>query len=83
MKKWQFQEAKAKLSAVIKEAVSDGPQQITVRGKTTVIVLSAQQYSDLTSPRSSFIEFLQRSPLHGLNTSLLERDKSLCRNIEL
>jgi antitoxin Phd len=82
MKKWQFQEAKAKLSAVIKEAVSDGPQQITVRGKTAVIVLSAQQYSDLTSPKSSFVKFLQKSPLHGLSISL-ERDNSLCRNVEL
>ena len=82
MKKWQFQEAKAKLSAVIKEAISVGPQQITVRGKTTVIVLSAEQYRDLTSPQSSFVEFLQKSPLHGLSIST-ERDKSLCRDVEL
>ena len=82
MKKWQFQEAKAKLSAVIKEAVKDGPQQITVRGKATAIILSAEQYRDLTSPKSSLVKFLQKSPLHDIDLTIT-RDKSPCRNIEL
>ena len=82
MKKWQFQEAKAKLSAVIKDAVNEGPQQITVRGKATAIVLSTQQYMDLTAPKSSFVKFLRKSPLHGVELAL-ERDKTSCRNIKL
>lgn len=81
MKKWQFQEAKAKLSSVIKEAVKDGPQEITVRGKATAIILSKEQYMSLTLPKSSLVKFLQSSPLRGINLNLV-RDKTLCRNIE-
>lgn len=82
MKKWQFQEAKAKLSALIKEAVKDGLQQITVRGKATAIILSKKQYVNLTSPKSSLVKFLQNSPLRGIDLDIT-RDKSPCRNIEL
>lgn len=82
MKKWQIQEAKAKLSEVIQKAVNYGPQEISVRGKITAVVLSAKQYIDLTSPKSSFIQFLQNSPLVGLELEL-ERNTSPCREIEL
>lgn len=82
MKKWQLQEAKAKLSALIKEAVKDGPQQITVRGKTTAIILSKEQYVNLTSSKSSLVRFLQDSPLRGIDL-VITRDKSPCRDIEL
>ena len=82
MKKWQLQEAKAKLSALIRKAVDNGPQQITVRGKTTAIVLSAQQYINLTSPKISFVKFLQDSPLYAISLDLT-RDESVCRRIEL
>ena len=51
-------ESKSKISAVIKGAEKDGPQQITVRGKTASIVLSAQQYMDLTELQPSFVKFL-------------------------
>jgi antitoxin Phd len=82
MKKWQIQEAKAKLSGVIQKAISEGPQEISVRGKATAVILSMKQYINLTSPKSSFVQFLQNSPLVGLNLEL-ERDKSPCRNVKL
>lgn len=82
MKKWQIQEAKAKLSEVIQKAVSDGPQEISVRGKTTAVILSTKQYTELTSPKSSFIQFLQNSPLAELELEL-ERNPSPCREIKL
>ena len=82
MKKWQVQEAKAKLSELIKRAVKDGPQEISVRGKSTAIMISKQQYIDLTSPKTSFVKFVQDSPLKGVELGL-DRDKSLCREVEL
>jgi prevent-host-death family protein len=39
---WQLQEAKNKLSKVIDDARTSGPQSITVRGKETAVVLSAE-----------------------------------------
>ncbi|MFY9590200.1 type II toxin-antitoxin system Phd/YefM family antitoxin [Rickettsia endosymbiont of Halotydeus destructor] len=82
MKQWQMQEAKAKLSEVIQKAVNEGPQGISVRGKTTAIILSTKQYIALTSPKSSLVEFLKNSPLFG-EEFVFERDKSPCRKIEL
>ncbi|HJD55140.1 MAG TPA: type II toxin-antitoxin system prevent-host-death family antitoxin [Rickettsia endosymbiont of Pyrocoelia pectoralis] len=82
MKQWQMQEAKAKLSEVIQQAVREGPQEISVRGKSTVIVLSTKEYASLTTPKSSFIDFLQNSPLFGIDLDI-ERDKSTIRKIEL
>lgn len=81
MKKWQLQEAKAKLSEVIQNTCF-GPQEISVRGKTTAVVLSAKQYLELISPKSSFIKFLQDSPLFQSNIELT-REVSNCREIEL
>lgn len=82
MKKWQFQEAKAKLSEVIKNATNIGPQEITVRGKTTAIIISSEKYRELTNPKSSFLDFITASPLVGLNIDL-ERMKSSAREVEL
>ena len=82
MRKWQMQEAKAKLSEVIQRAVNEGPQEVSVRGKPAAVIISYKQYASLTSPKSSFVQFLQHSPLAGVNLEL-ERDKTPCREIEL
>jgi antitoxin Phd len=44
MTRWQLQEAKARLSEVIKKAAKEGPQSITVHGQPTAIVLSNEEY---------------------------------------
>ena len=36
---WQLQEAKARLSEVIKKAAKEGPQKITVRGERMAVVI--------------------------------------------
>ena len=82
VKQWQMQEAKAKLSELIQKACKEGPQEISVRGKIKAVMISREQYKYLTSPKSSFIKFLQNSPLFGLDIPM-ERDKSLCREIKL
>ncbi|MCC2646927.1 MAG: Phd YefM [Rickettsiaceae bacterium] len=82
MKQWQFQEAKAKLSEVIKEAVKEGPQEITVRGKSTAIIISIDEYNNLVNPKNSLIDFLQNSPLYGIELNI-KRDKSVSRDIDL
>jgi prevent-host-death family protein len=43
-RKWQLQEAKNKLSEVIRCARTEGPQEITVRGEPAVVVISAEEY---------------------------------------
>ena len=82
MKQWQLQDAKARFSEVVKNAVSQGPQNITVRGKTTVIIISKEDYDRLTQPEISFVKFMLKSPLAGLRLNI-KRDKSLTRDIDL
>lgn len=79
MQTWQLQEAKARLSELVKRAATEGPQEITVRGETAAIVLSAAEFEKLTvpaKPKQSFIEFMRASPWYGVELDL-ERDKSL------
>lgn len=44
---WQLQEAKNKLSRVLKDADSGGPQYITVHGRNTAVILSTRDYERL------------------------------------
>ncbi len=48
---WQLQEAKNKLSEVIRRAREEGPQTITVRGEDAVVVLQAEDYQALVGKR--------------------------------
>lgn len=82
MKSWQLQEAKANLSKVVKEAIIDGPQEISLRGEPTVVVISLKEYRRLLKPKPSFVEFMRKSPLAGVKM-ILRRDRSLTRKIEL
>ena len=82
MARWQLQEAKAKLSDLVKATVKDGPQEITVRGKITVVVLSQADYERLKGRRGSFVDFMRRSPLVGVNLNL-ERDRAPARDVDL
>jgi prevent-host-death family protein len=77
---WQLQEAKARLSDLVKGAASDGPQEITVRGKPAAVVLSRADYDKLRAKPTvkSLSDFLLSSPLAGLDMDF-ERDQSLTR----
>lgn len=78
---WQLQEAKAKLSQIVKQA-GQSPQEITVHGKVTVVMISKKTYTALTEAKTSFVDFMQASPWQGL-TLHLKRDKSLTRDVDL
>jgi prevent-host-death family protein len=82
MRQWQLQEAKAKLSELVKSTGRDGPQAITVRGRTTAVILSKDDYDRLRKPGPSFVEFLRSSPLKGVDLEL-ERDKTPVRDVRL
>lgn len=79
---WQLQEAKARLSELLKSAQRSGPQQITVRGKPAAVVLSRSDYDRLTAAKPRFVEFIRRSPLKGTRLRLA-RDRSPVRAVEL
>jgi antitoxin Phd len=83
MKKWQLQDAKAHFSELVKRANTEGPQDVTVRGESKVVVLSRADYNKLLKPKNSFVEFMRNSPLVGVKIKI-ERDKSTTtRDIDL
>lgn len=82
MKTWQLQEAKARLSEVIKKAAKEGPQNITVHGQATAVILSAAEYRKLKQPREGFVEFMRRSPLRDVDLDL-RRKQTMTRGTEM
>lgn len=83
MQTWQLQEAKARLSELVKRAATEGPQEITVRGESAAIIVSRADFEKLKlqqAPKPSLVELLQSSPFMGLDIEF-ERDKSLPREI--
>ena len=84
MQAWQMQEAKARLSEVVKRAELDGPQDITLHGRSVAVVLSRAAFERLSGQMASVLDFMQASPLAGHDEDLVfERDTSLTRAITL
>lgn len=82
--KWAFQDAKARLSEVVRRAEAEGPQEISVRGKPAVVVLSAAEFAALKKKkkRKSLAELYRNSPLAGEELDLT-RSQDFGRDIEL
>ena len=79
---WQLQEAKARLSEVIKQASKEGPQTITMRGEPTAVIISKDEYERLKHPRESFIDFMRKSPLYGLEIDI-KREQTVTRDTDI
>ena len=82
MDTWPLQDAKARLSELVKDALSRGPQTITLRGTPAAVVISEREYRRLRQRPGSFIDFIRRSPLRGAKLKL-DRDKSPPRDVDL
>jgi antitoxin Phd len=82
MHTWKLQDAKARFSEVVKEATTQGPQEITLRGEPVVVVMSIAQYSNLVKPKLGLAEFMRQSPLFGVELNI-NRPDSLTREIDL
>lgn len=82
MRTWQLQDAKARLSELIKQVIHSGPQGISLRGILEVILISKNDYEKLAGKKVSFVKLMRTSPLKGLNITI-SRDKSKLRDVEL
>jgi prevent-host-death family protein len=83
MQSWQMQEAKAKISELVKRAQVDGPQEITMHGKPVAVLVSRETFDRLSQQGDSLAAFMRRSPLFGLDEVEFDRDRSLTRNVDL
>ena len=82
MSSWQLQDAKARLSEVLKKAAREGPQHITLHGEPAAVVLSEADYQRLRKQPKRFVQFIRSSPLKGVELELT-RDPSHTREIRL
>ena len=62
---WTIAEAKAKFSEVIDKAQSDGPQTITRNGRTTAVIVAAEEWEKKTKRKGTLADFFAASPLRG------------------
>jgi antitoxin Phd len=79
---WQLQEAKGNLSQLIKRAANGDAQTVTVHGKPTAVVVSAEEYARLTRRRGKLSTALLRPDLAGEDLDF-SRSRDTGRDIEL
>jgi antitoxin Phd len=68
--RWQLQEAKNKLSELVRKAQREGPQVITLHGRDAAVLVSARDYRRIVKPAENLAEFMRKSPLAGLALDL-------------
>ncbi len=78
---WKLQDAKAKFSQIVEDALKIGPQFVTRRGHEAVVVVSVNEYEKLTSKKPTLKEFLLNCPKIDNNFEF-ERQKDYSRSIE-
>lgn len=79
---WKLQDAKAKFSKVVENALKTGPQYVTRRGLKAVVILSTEEYEHLISKKQDFKTFLLNCPKMDEDFKI-ERQKDSPRNVEL
>ena len=67
---WTVAEAKAKFSELIEKAKSEGPQRITKHGRTTAVIVAAEEWERKIRRTGNLAEFLAASPLRGARLRL-------------
>ena len=76
MQTWQMQATKARFSELVKHAAQEGPQDITLHGKSVAVVLSRELFDRLSGGEQSLVDFMRASPLAGHEEIGFERDRS-------
>jgi prevent-host-death family protein len=79
---WAVAKAKARLSALIDQAIAGGPQTITRSGRKAVVVVSAEEWERKTKRKGNLAEFFAGSPLRGSRVRI-KRSNAKPREIEL
>ncbi len=82
--RWRLQDAKARLSEVVREAQIHGPQRVTLHGRDAVVVVGAAEFDRMQRPVTGrdIVEALRGSPLAEVEFERLSV-KSPVRDIEL
>jgi prevent-host-death family protein len=82
--RWRLQDAKARLSELIRQAQRHGPQRVTVHGRDAVVVMRVDEFERLQRPVSGrdIVAALASSPLTEVTIDRLTV-KSPVRDVSL
>ncbi len=82
--RWRLQDAKARLSELVRDARTHGPQTVTLHGRDAVVVVGAEEFASMRRPLTGrdIVEALRGSPLAEVDFGRLSV-KSPVRDIEL
>jgi prevent-host-death family protein len=82
--RWRLQDAKARLSEVVRQAQQRGPQRVTLHGRDAVVVVRADEFDRMQRPVSGgdIVSALATSPLGDVNFERLTV-KSRVRDVDL
>jgi prevent-host-death family protein len=66
--RWRLQDAKARLSELVRQAQQRGPQRVTLHGRDAVVVVRADEFDRMQRPVSGrdIVAALAGSPLAGV-----------------
>jgi prevent-host-death family protein len=82
---WALQDAKARFSEVVKRAREQGPQHVSVRGEPAVVVVSEEEFANLTLGRRSIVDhILEGAPWpDDLVDEINARERDIGRDVAL
>ena len=83
MERWKLEDAKARMSELVRRAGTAGPQLVTVRGKEAAVVIAPEDYERLLPKKKRekpLVDFLQGLALGELK---LERARESVRDPDL
>jgi prevent-host-death family protein len=82
--RWRLQDAKARLSEVVRRAQQRGPQRVTLHGRDAVVVVRADEFDRMRQPISGreIVAALATSPLARVNFGRMSI-KSPVRDVSL
>jgi prevent-host-death family protein len=81
MSVWQVQEAKTKLSELIEDAHTKGPQIITRHGSERAVILSIAEYRALSAFKLDLRAYLLGGP--RMDDFEVNRDRDMGREVNL
>jgi prevent-host-death family protein len=60
--RWQVQDAKQRLSELLRAAQSEGPQVVTRHGEEIAVVIDVEEYRHLKGETTEFKDYLRAGP---------------------
>jgi prevent-host-death family protein len=81
---WIFQDAKARLSEVVRRARSEGPQHVTVHGRAGVVIVTEEEFRRLkaTIGGAALVDAMQASPFREMEIEP-SRTRAPVRDVDL